>query len=112
MGLFRVAQTVAQSSRKSLIASCSSRQFHSSSPARARRASPTSAANENTPKKGRLEAPVGVDQLPLSDVEEHLEEQFDDDDIPSSAHDMLREQRQVLNYMRLIEHEMPKLVGQ
>jgi len=53
-----------------------------------------------------------------------IEEDFTDDDFlellteapevadsPSSGHLMLREQRQILHYLRLIEHEMPKLVG-
>lgn len=37
--------------------------------------------------------------------------EFADDDTASSGHLMLRQQRQVLYYLRLIEHEMPKLVG-
>ncbi|TFK77184.1 hypothetical protein BDN72DRAFT_807716, partial [Pluteus cervinus] len=40
-----------------------------------------------------------------------LDDEFDDDDTSSAGHIMLREQRQVLHYMRLIEHEMPKLVA-
>lgn len=41
-----------------------------------------------------------------------LDDDFDDDDSASAGHLMLRQQRQVLYYLRLIEHEMPKLVGQ
>ncbi|KAF9040520.1 mitochondrial ribosomal subunit protein-domain-containing protein [Panaeolus papilionaceus] len=33
------------------------------------------------------------------------------EDSPSSGHLILQEQRQLLHYMRLIEHEMPKLVA-
>ena len=40
-----------------------------------------------------------------------LDDDFDDDDSASAGHIMLRQQRQVLHYLRLIEHEMPKLVG-
>ncbi|KAG6862394.1 hypothetical protein C0995_011834 [Termitomyces sp. Mi166 len=40
-----------------------------------------------------------------------LEDDFDDDDTTSAGHLMLREQRRVLYYLRLIEHEMPKLVA-
>ena len=41
-----------------------------------------------------------------------LDDEFDDDDSASAGHLMLRQQRQVLHYLRLIEHEMPKLVGE
>ncbi|KAF8898836.1 mitochondrial ribosomal subunit protein-domain-containing protein [Infundibulicybe gibba] len=40
-----------------------------------------------------------------------LDDEFDDDDTASAGHLMLRQQRQVLYYLRLIEHEMPKLVA-
>ncbi|KAG5647645.1 hypothetical protein DXG03_008998 [Asterophora parasitica] len=40
-----------------------------------------------------------------------LDDEYDDDDTTSAGHMMLREQRQVLYYLRLIEHEMPKLVA-
>ncbi|KAF9076187.1 mitochondrial ribosomal subunit protein-domain-containing protein [Rhodocollybia butyracea] len=40
-----------------------------------------------------------------------LEYDYNDDDTTSGGHLMLREQRQTLYYMRLIEHEMPKLVA-
>ena len=40
-----------------------------------------------------------------------LDDDFDDDDTASAGHLMLRQHRQVLYYLRLIEHEMPKLVG-
>ncbi|KIK70891.1 hypothetical protein GYMLUDRAFT_149915 [Collybiopsis luxurians FD-317 M1] len=40
-----------------------------------------------------------------------LDYDFDDDDTTSAGHLMLREQRQTLYYLRLIEHEMPKLVA-
>ncbi|KAH7928539.1 hypothetical protein BV22DRAFT_1004745 [Leucogyrophana mollusca] len=36
---------------------------------------------------------------------------FEGDDIPAAGHTMFRQQRQFLNYLRLIEHEMPKLVA-
>jgi len=69
------------------------RNFHSSRPALARRA--------------KVEEKLTSDQaLDLFD------DDFDDDDSASAGHLMLREQRQVLYYLRLIEHEMPKLVGE
>ncbi|KAF8640552.1 hypothetical protein AX17_000214 [Amanita inopinata Kibby_2008] len=40
-----------------------------------------------------------------------LDDDFDGDDASSAGHLMLREQRQTLYYLRLIEHEMPKLVA-
>ncbi|KAJ6621646.1 mitochondrial ribosomal subunit protein-domain-containing protein [Mycena sp. CBHHK59/15] len=40
-----------------------------------------------------------------------LSNEFNDDDSASAGHLMLREQRQILYYLRLIEHEMPKLVA-
>ncbi|KAJ7103606.1 mitochondrial ribosomal subunit protein-domain-containing protein [Mycena belliarum] len=43
--------------------------------------------------------------------EDMLETPFEDDDSTSAGHLMLQEQRQVLYYLRLIEHEMPKLVA-
>ncbi|KAE9408188.1 hypothetical protein BT96DRAFT_954130 [Gymnopus androsaceus JB14] len=40
-----------------------------------------------------------------------LDYDFDDDDTTSGGHLMLRQQRQTLYYLRLIEHELPKLVA-
>ena len=51
----------------------------------------------------------------LEDDMDELVEQWDDfsevEDSPSGGHIMLQELRQTLHYLRLIEHEMPKLVG-
>jgi len=51
----------------------------------------------------------------LEDDMDELVEQWDEtsevEDSPSSGHIMLQELRQTLHYLRLIEHEMPKLVG-
>ena len=63
-------------------------------------------------------APVSVRRSNLDEVLtadtafEALEDYFDDNDTASAGHLMLRQQRQVLYYLRLIEHEMPKLVGE
>jgi len=57
-------------------------------------------------KRPKFEDPVTADEA--CDL---LEDEFDDDDTASAGHLMLREHRQTLYYMRLIEHEMPKLVG-
>ncbi|KAL0575825.1 37S ribosomal protein S24, mitochondrial [Marasmius crinis-equi] len=67
------------------------RSFHSSPPALAARRS--------------------EELLDDEDMEELLADEYDDDDSASAGHMMLREHRQTLYYLRLIEHEMPKLVG-
>ena len=41
-----------------------------------------------------------------------LEPAEEDDDTTVAGHIVLRQQRQLLYHMRLIEHEMPKLVGE
>ncbi len=87
------------------------RQFHASLPSNARRQK-AAATTKTTMVKGAAQTPVGVDALTLTEFEEQLEDPFKDDDVPTVAHEMLREQRQILYYMRLIEHEMPKLVGE
>lgn len=46
-------------------------------------------------------------------TEEELEGEEDTfNDTSSIGHEILEQQRQALNYMRLIEHEMPQLVGE
>lgn len=51
----------------------------------------------------------------LEDDMDELVEQWDEtsevEDSPSGGHIILQEYRQTLHYLRLIEHEMPKLVG-
>ncbi len=42
----------------------------------------------------------------------HLDEPEMTNDSPSAGHLILQQQRIMLQYMRLIEHEMPKLVGE
>jgi hypothetical protein len=47
--------------------------------------------------------------------DEELFEHLDPDyglDVPVAGYLMYRQQQQTLNYMRLMEHEVPKLVGQ
>jgi small subunit ribosomal protein S35 len=60
-------------------------------------------------KKGRRTQSV------LEEDMDEIMEQWDDfsevEDSPSSGHIMLQDLRQTLRYLRLIEHEMPKLVG-
>lgn len=54
----------------------------------------------------------------LEEDPEELFESFEDDgtpeivDAPSGAHMVLQRERELLHYLRLIEHEMPKLVGE
>lgn len=53
--------------------------------------------------------------LPRDLVEFDIEEDFPEfsgNDIPSGAHIALQQQRQLAYYMRLIENEMPKFVGE
>lgn len=47
----------------------------------------------------------------MDNLWDQLEEPADVEDSPSSGHFYLQRQREVVHYMRLIEHEMPKLVG-
>ncbi|KAF5385511.1 hypothetical protein D9757_005364 [Collybiopsis confluens] len=51
------------------------------------------------------------DFVDTNEAGDMLDYDFDDDDTTSAGHLMLREQRQTLHYLRLIEHEMPKLVA-
>lgn len=73
----------------------------------------------------RADKPKSDQQLSLRPTKSVLEEEFDADDLellltenetvadsPSLGHEILQMQREVLHYMRLIEHEMPKLVGE
>jgi small subunit ribosomal protein S35 len=64
---------------------------------------------EHEEKEGRRTRSV------LEDDMDELIEQWDEtsevEDSPSGGHIILQEYRQTLHYFRLIEHEMPKLVG-
>ncbi|KAK0232977.1 mitochondrial ribosomal subunit protein-domain-containing protein [Armillaria fumosa] len=52
------------------------------------------------------------DELITEDLlEDILEDPYDGDDTVSAGHMMLQQQRETLHYLRLIEHEMPKLVA-
>lgn len=44
-------------------------------------------------------------------TEDDLEDQFLHDDTTSAGHNLLAQHRQILHYMRAIEHEMPQLVA-
>ena len=52
------------------------------------------------------------DPLTLADAQEGINLEFADDDTTSAGHLVLRQKRKLLYYLRLIEHEMPKLVGE
>ncbi|KAF7347910.1 Cell division control/GTP binding protein [Mycena venus] len=54
---------------------------------------------------------IGTKNEDIEYYEDILEAEFEDDDTAAAGHLMLRQQRQVLYYLRLIEHEMPKLVA-
>lgn len=83
------------------------RSFAASSPTFRRRRAP--AIGKVFEEEGRRTRSV------LEDDMEELLEQWDEfsevEDSPSAGHYVLQEYRQTLHYLRLIEHEMPKLVG-
>ncbi|KAJ7038292.1 mitochondrial ribosomal subunit protein-domain-containing protein [Mycena alexandri] len=54
---------------------------------------------------------IGTSKDDFEYYEDLLEAEYADDDTPALGHLILREQRQALYYLRLIEHEMPKLVA-
>jgi small subunit ribosomal protein S35 len=74
-------------------ASFTARKFHTSSVCLARGENRQSARANDVP-------------FDLTDLEP-----AEDDDTTVGGHLMLRQQRQLLYHLRLIEHEMPKLVG-
>jgi len=55
--------------------------------------------------------PKTAKPLTFEDALEGIKLDYGEDDTPSAGHLMLRQKRQILYYLRLIEHEMPKLVG-
>jgi hypothetical protein len=55
--------------------------------------------------------PKTAEPLTLADALAGINLEYAEDDTTSVGHLMLRRQRQLLYYLRLIEHEMPKLVG-
>lgn len=81
------------------------RAFHSCSALEAAQATSSSGARAT---KGRAQ-----DDLETWGFEDDLMEDQGrpGDDAPEPAHRFLEQQRQMLHYLRLIEHEMPKLVG-
>jgi len=54
---------------------------------------------------------IEFDPVTSEEAEDILDDDYDNDDTTSGGHMQLRDQRQQLYYMRVIEHEMPKLVG-
>ncbi|KAF8922638.1 mitochondrial ribosomal subunit protein-domain-containing protein [Mucidula mucida] len=50
-------------------------------------------------------------QLTPNDYEDILSDDYEDDDTVTLGHIQLQRQRETLHYLRLIEHEMPKLVA-
>lgn len=65
----------------------------------------------SSPVLARRTKPVIEEDITDDDFFDLLSEKSEVADSPSSGHLMLREQRQMLHYLRLIEHEMPKLVA-
>ncbi|KAH9487028.1 37S ribosomal protein S24, mitochondrial [Psilocybe cubensis] len=65
-------------------------------------------------KRVRNKAPRRTNSVLEDDLEEiweHFEDSADTYDSPTAGHIILQNERQMLHYMRLIEHEMPKLVA-
>lgn len=85
------------------------RSFATSSPAFQPRRGGPGIIQEPEEEEGRRTRSI------LEDDMDELVEQWDEtseiEDSPSAGHIMLQEYRQTLHYLRLIEHEMPKLVG-
>ncbi|KAJ6519731.1 mitochondrial ribosomal subunit protein-domain-containing protein [Mycena sanguinolenta] len=54
---------------------------------------------------------IGTSDEDLEYYQDILEAEYEDDDTAALGHLIFQEQRQVLYYLRLIEHEMPKLVA-
>ncbi|OSC99475.1 hypothetical protein PYCCODRAFT_1438264 [Trametes coccinea BRFM310] len=97
---------LARSSRAAFAPFFRSKHFHTCSVLAARaNASPAATA----PKAKRVVVP---NLEPFELDEEIFEDQLpQDDDAPEPTHKYLQQQRNVLYYLRLIEHEMPKLVA-
>ena len=60
---------------------------------------------------GRRTKSILEEDLDEDDLFDLLTEQENVADSPALGHHILEQKREVLHYMRLIEHEMPKLVG-
>ena len=99
---------LSRSCRAALAPVFRARHFHSGSVLAARKgsgdAAPAPAAARTRRAPPKLEA-LEYDELLLED---QLPER---DDAPEPTHKFLQQQRDMLYYLRLIEHEMPKLVG-
>jgi hypothetical protein len=87
--------------RRTLLALNFRRQIHASVPALA--------SKKQGPAVGAVPYIPGLEL-----TEEELEGEAEEDtynDTSSIGHEILEQQRQALHYLRLIEHEMPQLVG-
>ena len=58
-----------------------------------------------------FQSKVEKETITAEDADQALQLDYDDDDTTSAGHLMLREHRQTLHYLRLIEHDIPRLVG-
>jgi hypothetical protein len=96
-------------SKRLLVSRACNRSFVTSSPTFQPRRAAGIAQELDGEEEGRRTRSV------LEDDMDELVEQWDEtsevEDSPSAGHIMLQEHRQTLHYLRLIEHEMPKLVG-
>ncbi|KAI0778458.1 mitochondrial ribosomal subunit protein-domain-containing protein [Trametes elegans] len=93
---------LARSCRAALAPVFCSKQFHTSSAVAARQQAPTASTTRR---------PVpNLEPFPID--EDIFQDQVPpEDDAPEPTHKALQQQRQILYYLRLIEHEMPKLVA-
>ena len=97
---------LSRSCRAALAPALRAKHFHTGSVLAARRGAGAPAA---VPAKTRRAVPS---LEPLQIDEDALADQVKDgDDAPEPTHKYLQQQRETLYYLRLIEHEMPKLVG-
>jgi hypothetical protein len=80
---------------------------------RAKSAAADAATSQKAKARGTVKSAVRRPE-PLTEEEfmDLLEQDIEDDDTTTLGHYLLQWEREHLRYLRLIEHEMPKLVGE
>ena len=99
------AMALSRSCRAALAPVLRPRHFHTCSVLAARQ----EAAASVTPSRAKRIVP-NLEPLPIDD-DAMMDQVPVEDDAPEPMHKYLQQQRDMLYYLRLIEHEMPKLVG-
>ena len=100
------AMALSRSCRAALAPVLRSHRFHTCSVLAARKGSQTPAA---APSKAKRTVP-SLEPFEIDD-DALVDQRPPEDDAPEPMHRYLQQQRDMLYYLRLIEHEMPKLVG-